>query len=570
MKKIYFTLLALCSIATGSVFGQVTSYQAQSFPDSISSCYETIWFNATIGANDEAQADLTIDWGDGNTTTHSFSATAAGSYWYQFQHGYSVAGNYTATFNVYSSTSGSNVDAGQSITLSANDASNCGHVYISTYQTSPSVQYTTAIYDFTGADGITTSVSQTQTPNFWNGYAGLNTANTPYTVSINDNWLSNNGLIQVSPDFTITSFNASGLANPSQISMEVDCAVASPDPDVVISYAYAGAFVAPTQSGNLWFSICNYACNNSADAAVAIDYPAGLTPNVSSIPGATVNGNTINFTLQGLSDCSSFSIPFTLPGNVSAGTEYEFYFSVTSQNDTDLSNNTDTAYATVLNSYDPNNKLVDKPMVINPAVDETLQYVINFQNEGNFNAIDVVVMDTISPNLDLASLTVVASKHGVATSINPVNRVVTFSFNDINLVPASQDEEGSKGFVIFNIRETAGLQVGSEIENTAYIYFDFNAPIVTNTTYNINQVLSTSENDLETIVMYPNPAANSVRFTGAEILEVQLYDLAGKLVLTSKQPANNEISVSDLNNGLYQVQIFTQKGLSTQKLVVKK
>ena len=209
-------------------------------------------------------------------------------------------------------------------------------------------------------------------------------------------------------------------------------------------------------------------------------------------------------------------------------------------------------------------------MVINPAVDETLQYVINFQNEGNFNAIDVVVMDTISPNLDLSTLTVVASKHGVATSVNPVNRVVTFSFNDINLVPASQDEEGSKGFVIFNIRETAGLAVGSEIENTAYIYFDFNAPIITNTTYNINQVLNTSEINAETIVMYPNPTGNSVRFNGAEILEVQMYDLAGKLVLTSTQPANNEISVSELNNGLYQVQIFTQKGLSTQKLVVKK
>lgn len=570
MKKIYSTLLAFCAVGAGSVFGQITSYTAQGIPDSIASCYETIWFSATVGATDEAQADLTIDWGDGNTTTHSFSETSGQTYWFQFQHGYAIAGNYTATFNVYSSTSSSNVDAGQSVNLAANDPSNCGYIYLNTYQASPSMQYANAVYDFTGADGIITSISQSSNPNFWSGYGGLNTANAPYTVSINDNWLTNNGLTQISPDFTITSFNSSGMANPSQTSMEVDCAISAPDPDIAISYAYPGPFVAPWQSGNLWLNICNYACNNTSDATVTLNYPAVLTPDVTNIPGATVNNNSITFTIQGLSACAGFNIPFTFPGSVTAGTEFEFYLSVGATNDTDLSNNTDTIYATVLNSYDPNNKLVDKPTVINPELDETLQYVINFQNEGNFNALDVVVMDTISPNLDLSTFNVVGSKHGVATSVNPATRVVTFTFNDVNLLPASQDVEGSKGFVIYNIRETAGLSVGSEIENTAYIYFDFNAPIITNTTYNINQVLATTDLNEVSIVMYPNPASNSVRFSGVVVEEVEVYDMAGKLVLSSTEPLNNELSVSALTDGIYQVQIITQKGVNTQKLVVKK
>lgn len=573
MKNLYTTLLAFSALAAGSAFGQVESYSIQNFQDSLASCYETIWFTASIGAIDEAQADVTIDWGDGNTSTHTFSATSSaivGDYWYEFQHGYAVAGSYTVSFNVYSTTGGSNVDAGQTVNINANDPSNCGYMYITTYQTSPSMQYQDALYDFTGADGITTTIAQNINPNMWYGYSGLNTTNAPYLVSLNDNWLSTNGLAQVSPDFTITSFDGGGMATPAQVSMEVDCMVNAPDPDMVISYAYPGPFVAPWQSGVIHVNMCNYACNNSSDATATITFPAILTPDVSMIPGATVNGTDITISMLGLSECAYFYIPFTFPGSVTAGTELEFYISVVAANDTDLSNNQDTIYATVLNSYDPNNKLVDQPTMINPNADETLQYVINFQNEGNFNAVDVVVQDTISANLDLSTFNVITSKHGVATSVNPATRVVTFTFNDINLVPASQDVEGSKGFVIFNIRETAGLPIGSEIENTAYIYFDFNAPIITNTTYNINQVLATDELNAETIVMYPNPAGNTVRFNGASILEVNVFDMAGKLVHSAVQPVNNEMNVSTLTEGIYQVQMITQNGLQTQKLVIKK
>jgi uncharacterized repeat protein (TIGR01451 family) len=569
--KILSTLLLFASMIAGSAaFAQANTYTIYDYTDSLSGCVEQLYLYGTIGASDETGGIVTVDWGDGTIDTQNFTGTAGNGYSFNYQHGYAVAGNYTATVNVYSTTAGANVDGGQSVNLVAADPSNCGYIFITTSQASPNIYYSQTPYDFTGADGITTTITQNSNPNAFYGYSGLNLANAPYTVSINDAWLTTNGLVQVSPDFTITAFDPSGWATPNQVSMEVDCAVAATDPDVVITSAYAWAFVAPLQTGNVGINLCNYACNNTTDVSVSLEFPAILTPNTAGLTNATVNGNVLTFDVLGLSDCIYLEIPFTFPGSVTAGTPLEFYLNANAANDTDSSNNSDTLYATVLNSYDPNNKLVNKLTHIDANTTETLQYVINFQNEGNFAAMDVVIRDTIDADLDLSTFTVLGAKHGLATSVNPTTRVVTFSFNAINLAPVSQDVEGSKGYVVYSIRENAGLPLGSEIENTAYIYFDFNAPIITNTTYNINSILATTELTTETISMYPNPATSAIRFNGATVVGARIFDMAGKLVVDASTVINNEVSVAALANGIYQVVIETAQGVQTQKLVVRK
>ena len=185
-------------------------------------------------------------------------------------------------------------------------------------------------------------------------------------------------------------------------------------------------------------------------------------------------------------------------------------------------------------------------------------------------ALDVVIRDTISANLDLSTFQVLGSKHGIATSVDMATRIVTFSFNEINLVPASQNEEDSKGYVVYSIRENAGLALGTEIENTAYIYFDFNPAIITNTTYNINAALATSELSTETISMYPNPANADIRFSGATVVAARIFDMAGKLVVDASTVINNQLSIASLDNGMYHVVIETAQGVQTQKLVVRK
>jgi uncharacterized repeat protein (TIGR01451 family) len=137
-------------------------------------------------------------------------------------------------------------------------------------------------------------------------------------------------------------------------------------------------------------------------------------------------------------------------------------------------------------------------MFVNPDAADEFRYVVHFQNDGNNNATNVVITDTISPNLDLSTFRLVGAKHGISTFVNTTTRVVTFTFNNINLAQSAADLDGSRGYVVYSISEMPNLPIGTEIENTAYIYFDFNPAIVTNTTYNINQtMLGLTNNSME-------------------------------------------------------------------------
>jgi uncharacterized repeat protein (TIGR01451 family) len=572
MKKCNLLLFFATLFAMNTGFSQTESYTFYEFGDSTQGCTEGLYVYMAVGANPETGGILTVDWGDGNIETINYTTTSGqGGIGYDLTHGYALAGTYTVNLNVYSGTAGANVDAGQSLTVTASDPANCGYVYIYTSQSAPSMTYTDVPYDFTGADGITTTIIPGMiNPNWMFTYSGLNLANAPYTVSINDAWLANNGLVQVSSDFTITSFYASGMADNGQVAIEVDCAVAAADPDFGISYAYAWNLVAPLQTGYLSVDICNYACANTDDAHVSIEFPAGFVPVTTGLTNAVFSGTTLTYDILALEDCNWHQIQFSFPGTVAAGTQVDFIVTVSNVNDSDPSNNSQTVTGTVLNSYDPNAKEVDKPTHINPNAQETLQYVIHFQNDGNFNAMDVVVTDVIDMNLDLSSFQLLDSKHGVATSIDPATRMVTFSFNDIDLGQSAVDLDASQGFVVYSIKENAGLPVNSTIENTANIYFDFNPAIVTNTTYNINQTLSVDEPTMETISLFPNPATSTVRFNGATVNTAMVYDLAGKLLMDATAVNNNELSVAELANGVYQVVIVTANGIQTQKLVIRK
>ena len=136
-------------------------------------------------------------------------------------------------------------------------------------------------------------------------------------------------------------------------------------------------------------------------------------------------------------------------------------------------------------AYDPNDKraipagygserLIDR--------DWELDYTIRFQNTGNDTAFTVVVVDTIASTLDLSTLRVGAASHDFVWSLNP-NRELTYTFNNILLPDSTTNLAGSNGFFQFFIKPHEDVPYGSIIENQAAIYFDFNEPIYTNTTF---------------------------------------------------------------------------------------
>ena len=75
------------------------------------------------------------------------------------------------------------------------------------------------------------------------------------------------------------------------------------------------------------------------------------------------------------------------------------------------------------------------------------------------------------------------------------------------------------------------------------------------------------ENEMEKILIYPNPANNEF-FIKSELLikKVEIYSMIGALLL-SENNFNEKISVSTLAKGIYMVKIYTDNNTVIQKIV---
>lgn len=137
-------------------------------------------------------------------------------------------------------------------------------------------------------------------------------------------------------------------------------------------------------------------------------------------------------------------------------------------------------------AYDPNDKLVDPggygALGAVPLGTERLTYTVRFQNTGTAEAYSVMIRDQLDPWLDHNSFVVLAASHPLTEVCVEQDGEAVFTFQDIMLPDSAADPLGSQGYVKFNINISPTAQHLTTIENTASIFFDYNAPIVTNTT----------------------------------------------------------------------------------------
>jgi hypothetical protein len=210
--------------------------------------------------------------------------------------------------------------------------------------------------------------------------------------------------------------------------------------------------------------------------------------------------------------------------------------------------------------YDPNNKEV-MPAGIGAsgdvAPDTDFDYLINFQNCGTAEAINIYIMDTISSNLDMSTFQITGSSHSMTPIIRSGN-IIRFDFPNIHLIDSVANEPLSHGWLSYHIKAKSGLANGTEIENTAHIYFDYNPAVVTNTTLNtIDISLDVDEevNASMSNVLFPNPATNmvTVQFENNVSGNFILIDVTGKQVKSMNVNNAKEIQISlqELPSGFY-------------------
>lgn len=139
-------------------------------------------------------------------------------------------------------------------------------------------------------------------------------------------------------------------------------------------------------------------------------------------------------------------------------------------------------------AYDPNDKLVEPniPGFNNFTLfNDTLDYIVRFQNTGTDTAFTVVIEDYLDSNLDYSSLDVLSASHAYRAMLDQETGELLFTFENILLPDSTTNEVESHGFVRYRILPKDELLENTIISNFANIYFDFNPPIITNTVENI-------------------------------------------------------------------------------------
>lgn len=323
---------------------------------------------------------------------------------------------------------------------------------------------------------------------------------------------------------------------------------------------------------------------------VTLDFPAQLNYQ-NSIPSGVVSGNTVTWNYSGLlhGQSGNIIVNFCVPANVPINTQLCVTATVNPvTGDQTPYNNVTTKCDLVRGSYDPNDKNVDHSLFISPqeiSEQDSLTYTIRFQNTGNAEAYNIFIVDTISPKLDLGTLEVLQTSHPMYYETDN-QRIVTFYYENIMLPDSNSNEPASHGFVKYRIKPLNTLVIGDTIKNLANIYFDLNAPVVTNTAVNIVGISSGIQNKNETPMKYelyqnyPNPfnPTTSIKYQVASIkfIKLAVYDILGKEVATlvnEKQSQGTyevQFDGSKLTSGIYFYKLQAGDFSEVKKMILLK
>ena len=217
-----------------------------------------------------------------------------------------------------------------------------------------------------------------------------------------------------------------------------------------------------------------------------------------------------------------------------------------------------------VSSYDPNDKQAlpfgyGAQHFLEKNTD--LDYTIRFQNTGTDTAYTVVLLDTLSPFLAARQLLPGVSSHPYHFELLD-GHIAKFVFENILLPDSNVNLAGSEGFLQFRIPQMPDNPDGTRIENTAAIYFDFNPPVITNTTWHtvgtnfITSSATYTDPARSPLHVYPNPASSVVYFSSeekpGERLHLSVTDALGREVRqVAVQQMPIALDCSDLPAGAY-------------------
>lgn len=329
------------------------------------------------------------------------------------------------------------------------------------------------------------------------------------------------------------------------------------------------------------------AVNNSGSYYIKLDPEVQLvsvdplTPNYSAIyPSST--GDSIVWLFSDLRQHAmnlgghDFILNLSVVPTATIGLPYHLSCGVLSNvTETTLADNRSNGAWIIGGPFDPNYKEVT-PKGIGaqgyiPTTTTDLYYTIHFQNVGNAPAVNVKIKDLLDSDLDKNSLKVIGSSAPVQTNIDG-NGMATFMFNNILLADSTHDEPNSHGFVSYKINLKPSLALGTQINNTANIYFDYNAPVITNTTINTLQAATGIQNlNSGSFEVYPNPSNGVVTINSSSLIsKITVVNVLGEVVkILTADSKQVIVDITDLKSNVYFLQITDTNNQTSIKKIVK-
>ena len=285
---------------------------------------------------------------------------------------------------------------------------------------------------------------------------------------------------------TVTTAMSMSSPTSTNNSLAIDLSV---QPDLQVSVFNNG--IVPGFAAYVTYQVKNQNTNNTAGTLKAW-LPAPFTAAITSasLSVYTLSGDTVIWNFGGIPypGGSSFTVYFTTPLTTSLGTTFTTCATANGQiPDSNYTDNSGCYSCIVTGSYDPNDKTVS-PVGMGPegnitVNDKELNYIIRFQNTGNGPAVNIVVKDTLSPFVDVMSFEMLSVSHNYKIDML-LRNILRLKFENIQLPDSNSNEPGSHGYIHYRIKQKANNALGTRINNTAYIYFDFNDAVLTNTTRN--------------------------------------------------------------------------------------
>jgi uncharacterized repeat protein (TIGR01451 family) len=324
----------------------------------------------------------------------------------------------------------------------------------------------------------------------------------------------------------------------------------------------------------------NEGCTYATGSLILTLDPALTLLNVTP-PADNINGNIITWNFADLEYDGEHLTPVVLvntPVETPLGDIMNISVEMTpSAGDYNADNNIKNYEYEVVGSYDPNiievyPKGTGEEGYIN--ANETMTYTIHFQNTGTAAAVNIDVVDVIDDDLNINTVQVIGSSHAMHTEVENGN-TLRFIFNDIMLPDSTSNEPESHGYVIYTIEQLPNLLFFTQMENTAAIYFDFNAPVITNTVLNtIEGPDFVDESAVRNVLqLYPNPASTNITIQCGNSRDnlIQIVSMDGRQVASFRSLQNQLVyDVSDLAGGLYEVRLTDENGAVRSNRFLKK